>query len=343
MLPPRMFTRALRALGAVCGLMMMASAALAADPGIPYPSTSPVSDQHPGSVLFFNFYTSSASQQNLHNSRFNITNTSTTAPALVHLFFVDGATCNLANRFICLTPNQTTSFLASDQDPGTTGYLVGIAVDDLGCPIARNFLIGSVFVKTETGHQGSLEAEGFSALYDGTAPGCSGQTVSFTLLFDGNTTGTTASYDRAPRVIAATKVPAVADGNDTRLIVIRVGGNFLTGATPIGSLFGIAYDDLEATHSFTVPNVPCQLYQRIDNAFPITAPRIETVIPSGKTGWLKIWNFVVDAGLLGSVLNKNVNVGSAANAFVGGHNLHKLTLSTTNSITIPIFPPACGG
>lgn len=341
MLPSRKFTRALSALSTVLVLMMMASAALAADPGIPYPSTSPASDQHPGSILFFNFYTSNATLPHLQNSRFNITNTSTTSPAIVHLFFIDGATCSPSNRYMCLTPNQTTSFLASDQDPGTTGFLMVLAVDPLGCPVSHNFLVGSVFVKAETGHQASLQADGFSALYDGTAPGCNGQTVSMTILFDGNTAGNTPSYDRLPRVLAATRVPAVADGNDTRLVLIRVGGSLLTGTTPIGTLFGLAFDDLENPHSWGLQNVPCQLYRRIDNNFPDTAPPLETFISAGRIGWLKAWNPTSDAGLLGSILNRNVNATSAANAFVGGHNLHKLTLAASNSLTVPVFPGSC--
>ena len=341
MLPSRKFTRALRALSAVFALMMMASAALAADPGIPYPSTSPVSDQHPGSILFFNFYTSNGTLPHLQNSRFSITNTSTTSSSIVHLFFVDGATCSPSNRYICLTPNQTTSVLASDPEPGPTGYLMALAVDLQGCPVSHNFLIGSVFVKTETGHQASLEADGFSALYDGTAPGCNGQTVTLNILFDGNTIGNTPSYDRLPRVLAATRVPSVADGNDTRLVLVRVGGSLLTGTTPIGTLFGLVYDDLENPHSWSRQNVPCQLYLRIDNNFPDTAPPLETFIGAGRIGWLKAWNPVVDAGLLGSVLNRNANATSAPNAFVGGHNLHKLTLSASNTVTVPVFPPSC--
>jgi hypothetical protein len=219
---------------------------------------------------------------------------------------------------------------------------MAIAVDPLGCPEAHNFLIGSVFVKMGSGHEGSLEADGFSALYDGSAPGCNGSSVTFTILFDGNTAGNTPSYDRLPRVLALTKIPSVAEGNDTRLAVIRVGGSMLTGATPIGSLFGFLFDDLETPHSWGIQNVPCQLFQRIDNNFPHTSPQVETVIPSGKTGWLKFFTPPpVDGGLLGSVFNRNSNLGSAPNAFIGGHNLHKLTLTATNSITLPVFPPNC--
>ncbi|MEP7271888.1 MAG: hypothetical protein ABI882_10330, partial [Acidobacteriota bacterium] len=160
-------------------------------------------------------------------------------------------------------------------------------------------------------------------------------------LFDGNASGATPSYDRVPRALALSKIPAVADGNDTRLVVIRVGGTLLTGTTPIGNLFGLVFDDSETPHSVSISPVPCQLFQRIDNNFPNTVPPLETFISAGKTGWMKIWNPVSDAGILGSVLNRNVNVSSAANAFVGGHNLHKLTLSASNSLTLPIFPPSC--
>ena len=341
MLSSRKVTRALSALSGLCALMMMASAALAADPGIPYPSASPTSDQHPGSVLVFSFYTSSSTLPHIQNSRFSITNTSTTSPAIVHLFFIDGSTCSPSNRFMCLTPNQTTSFLASDQDPGTTGFLMAIAVDPLGCPVSHNFLVGSVFVKTETGHQASLEADGLSALYDGTAPGCNNLTVTFNLRFDGNTTGDTPSYDRLPRVLAATRVPSVADGNDTRIALVRIGGSLLTGTTPIGTLFGLVYDDLEIPHSWTLNNVGCQLYRRIDSDFPNTAPPLEQFITAGRIGWLKAWNPIDDAGLLGVILNRNANATSASNAFVGGHNLHKLTLAASNTLTMPVFSGQC--
>jgi len=39
-------------------LLLMTSAALAADPGLRYPWDSEISDQKAGSILFFNFYTS---------------------------------------------------------------------------------------------------------------------------------------------------------------------------------------------------------------------------------------------------------------------------------------------
>src|SRR5258705_646476 len=131
---------------ALLALFVMSAVARAADPGLTYPPASPVSDQKAGSVLMYNVYTSSISAPNSQNTRVNITNTSSTSVANVHIFFLDVATCSIADSFICLTPNQTASFLASDVDPGTTGYILAVATNDAGCPVNFNFLIGDAYV-----------------------------------------------------------------------------------------------------------------------------------------------------------------------------------------------------
>jgi hypothetical protein len=314
----------------------MASAALAADPGLPYPATSEVSDQKPGSVLFYNIYSSDAASGNAQNTRVNITNTNTGAPAFVHLFFVDGTTCSIADSFICLTANQTASFLASDIDPGVRGYIVAVASDgDTGCPTNFNFLIGDEYVKLATGHAANLGAEAFSALYGESLPGCNESSFTATLTFDG------VVYNRAPRVLAVDNIPSHADGNDTLLVINRFGGNLASGASTIGSLFGLVYDDAENSGSFTISSGACQLVNSLTNSFPRSTPRIESLIPAGRSGWLKLYNISADNAYLGAVINNNTNAGAAASAFSGGHNLHKLTLSATASYTIPVFPPSC--
>ena len=155
----------------MCALVMMASAAFAADPGLPYPAASEISDQKAGSILFYVLYTSSTTSPSTTNTQISITNTSTSSAAFVHLFFV-AQNCSVADRFMCLTANQTARFTTFDEDPGVQGYLVAIAADGVnGCPISFNFLIGDEFIKAGT-HQANLGAEAFSALYTGTHPDC---------------------------------------------------------------------------------------------------------------------------------------------------------------------------
>jgi len=327
--------RLTEALLALCALVVMGTSALAADPGAPYPWASEVSDQKAGSVLIYNYYTSAPASPNLTNTRFNLTNTSTTSPAFVHLFFVEGSSCSVSDRYVCFTANQTLTFLASEQDPGTTGYLVVIASDpDFGCPNNFNFLIGDEFVKTDSGHQANLGAEAFAALYtSSTVPGCDGNSITANINFNG------VEYNRAPRVLAVSNIPSILDGNNTRLIVNRIGGSLVTTASQIGAIFGLLYDDQETTHSWASTG-GCQFVRQLNNDFPKTSPRFDQVIPAGQTGWTKFWA-TSDNGIIGSVINRNPNSGTASGAFNGGHNLHKLTLSSTNTYTIPIFPPSC--
>jgi hypothetical protein len=318
-------------------LVMMAAAALAADPGLAFPATSEHSDQKAGSVLVYNLYTSGATSGNAQNTRINITNTSSVTSQLVHLFFV-ADTCQIADSYICLTPNQTASFLSSDVDPGVTGYIVAVSVDVNGCPRGANSLIGDEYVKLSTGHAANLGAVAFAALYSGTSAVCATEVTTTALLpLDGNTT-TGWSYNLVPRVLAASNVPSRADGNDTLVVLNRIGGNLATGASTLASVFGLLYDDSESVFSFSVVG-GCQLRGSLSNTFPRTTPRFETVIPAGRSGWFKVWGGS-DIGILGAIINTNPNSAANAGAFSGGRNLHALTLSSS-SLTIPVFPPSC--
>jgi CSLREA domain-containing protein len=306
----------------------------AVGPGVVFPAAGEVSDQRAGSVMVYNLYSSSIAAPNAQNTRISITNTHPAQAVAVHLFFVDGATCSIADSLICLTANQTASFLASDIDPGTTGYIVAVASDRVtGCPINFNYLIGDAYVKLASGHAANLAAEGFGALSGG-LPACDANSVTAILNFDG------VSYNRAPRVLAASNIPSRADGNDTLLVLNRIGGSLVTGAATLSNLFGIIYDDAENPLSFTFNPGVCQFRSSLSNNFPRLTPRFDQFIPAGRSGWAKFYA-TGELGLLGAQLNFNPNAGTASNAFNQGHNLHKLTLTQSVQLTIPIFPPNC--
>lgn len=313
----------------------------AADPGSLIPANTPVSDQKAGSILVFNVYTSSITSFLSQNSRISITNTHDFLPVSVHLFFVDGVSCSIADSYACLTQNQTISFLASDLDPGITGYLVVVAVDNRGCPVNHNYLIGDAFTKFATGHSGNLAAVAVAAQFT-VFTGCNAASSTAALVFDGAAVPN--SYNYLPRVVAVSSIPDRATGNDTMLILNRIGGNLGTGIGGLGNLAGLLFDDGENAFSFTFSSGTCQFRSSLTNNFPRTAPRFETILTAGRTGWMKLSADTATFGLLGATFNYNPNSSALATAFHGSHNLHVITLNntgTTVSLTIPVFPPSC--
>jgi predicted extracellular nuclease len=302
-------------------------------PGLLPSTTSPVNDQRAGSVLIYNIYTSSI-DPNRQNTRINLTNTNPSLPAFAHMFFIDGATCSVADSFICLTPNQTATFLVSDLDPGTTGYIVVVAVDRQGCPTNFNYLIGDEYVKFTGGHAANLGAEAITAIAGG-RPFCNENSVTATLPFDG------VSYSALPHAVALDNIGSRVDGNETILILNRIGGNLATATATLTSIFGLLYDDAENVVSFSFAPGTCQFRNVLTSNLPRTAPRFDTVIPAGRTGWMKLWVADGTSAMTGAMINFNASAGSNPNAFNQGHNLHVLTLTTAASFTMPIFPPAC--
>ena len=285
------------------------------------------------SVLIYPVYTSSPTNPNSSNTRINLTNTNPNKGTPVHLFFVDGASCSVTDAYVCLTANQTTTFLVSDLDPGTTGYVVAVAVDDNGCPASFNWLLGDEYVKFESGHFGNLTADCATRL-PGAPQSCQVGANSTELRFDG------ASYSLLPRVVAVSNIPDRASGNDTLLTLHRLSGNLATGMDKLNSLFGILYDDAENGYSFNFNPNSCQFRSSLSNNFPRTAPRFEQVIPGGRSGWMKLWSFD-DAAIFGASINFNPDAAISQSGFTHGHNLHKLRLTAAGILTIPIFPPNC--
>jgi hypothetical protein len=299
-----------------------------------YPPESPISDQKAGSILIYPIYTSDPANPHSQNTRINLTNTDPSRSVGVHLFFIDGTSCSVSDFTICLTAQQTTTFLASDIDPGVTGYVIAVAVNNEGCPILFNQLIGDEYVKFTSGHKANLGAEAISALPGLLATKCNLNSGTITLNFDGT------MYNQIPRVLAVDNITSKGDGNDMMLIVDRIGGNLATGTSTVGTLFGLLYDDLEVGASFTISG-NCQLRNSLSNNFPRTAPRFEQHIPAGRTGWMKIYSQSEGVGIVGSSILFNPNASSNTGAFNQGHNLHKLTLTNTTTLTLPVYPFIC--
>ncbi|HWQ33110.1 MAG TPA: hypothetical protein VNQ79_09660, partial [Blastocatellia bacterium] len=300
------------------------------DPGMPTPDVSPVSDQRPGSVLVYNLYTSNIASPATENTRLNITNTAQ-GSVFVHLFFVDGETCSVADSFICLSANQSCVLFASDIDPGIRGYVVAVAVDEQGCPIKWNYLIGDEYVKLQSGHAANLAAEGFAAILNDPT-GCNANSSTVPLRLDG------VHYNSAPRVLAVDNILSIRDANSTLLVINRLGGELNGNADSVGALFGLLFDGLEKAYSFTTSSARCQFINTLSTNFPRTTPRLDTVIPVSQSGWMKLWS-VNEYGLIGSVLVFNPNAASNSSAYSQGHNLHLLRLGGIAEYTFPVFPP----
>ncbi|HWQ34998.1 MAG TPA: Calx-beta domain-containing protein [Blastocatellia bacterium] len=303
-----------------------------AAPGEPFPAEAVTSDQKTGSVLIFPFYSSSIVNPAQENTRFNLTNADSSRAAYVHLFFIESGG-QAADSFICLTPNQTATLLASEIDPGESGFLIAAAVDGAtGCPLNFNFLIGDEYVKLASGHTANLSAQAF-AMLPGAKVQCDVNAVTADLDFDNVT------YNAAPRVLALDNIQSPAEGNATLLILDRIGGDLRDRISSIGQFFGLVYDDVENAHSFESSG-GAQVRRLLTKDYPRTTPRLPEIIPAGHSGWMRLW-MNADRGMIGAVINFNASATHNASAYNQGHNLHALTLTTKSSFTMPVFAPQC--
>lgn len=322
---------------AMLALFTMSSMALGADPGRPDREADDArrplpSDQKPGSVLVYNIYTSNGADPGKEDTSISMTNINTSQAAFVHIFFLAEG-CSTADSYFCLTPNQTISFLASDVDPYVKGYIITLATDAKGCPISFNYLIGSEYVKFESGHAANLAAESYAALYNGALPGCSATSTTARISLDG------VRYNAAPRILAVDKIPSPNDGNSTMLIINTLEGDLAIGMTPIRTFGGNLFDDSENGFAYTATGV-CQFRQIMgQNTFPRTSPPFNQVIPAGRTGWMTL-SAREERTISGAVINFNSNAATQKGAFNGGHNLHHLRLAG-GGFLVPVFPPNC--
>lgn len=315
----------------------------AAEPGLPLPFNGVASDQKPGSVLIFNFYTSSASGGNFQNTRISVTNTSATEFVSVRLFFISGGAGTIdplaaVGTYLCLVPNQTTSFLVSDIDPGTRGFIVGFATEfGEGWPIGFNHLLGRADIKLASGHQAALPALTVAARFKGQLPGFDPTVTTATLNFDGSANG----YDRLPRVLAVDKVTSRRDGNDSLLVLNRLGGNLSFRTGTIGFFKGVMYEEAGGSYEFTDSRGLTQYFVTLSDFLPIFgATKFEQLVPAGAWGWLKFWA-QNDYALSGALLNFKFNPNLNRLETTGGQNLPALRLVEATTLIVPIIQPVC--
>lgn len=282
-----------------------------------YPAgNSHLSDMKPGSVLFYNRYSSNPSNPQMGDTQINITNISQNSSAEVHLFLVDGGSCSIADSFIGLTPNQTASFLVSDYDPGITGYIVAVAVGG-GGPTQFNSLIGTEFIRETDGKAGYLQAISIAKRSPGDVlPDGNGVTA---LVFND------AEYERLPTVLGlATFNSQTTDS--TSLAIYSPSSNLVIGAVNTVSVFSLLYNDVEValSSSFTIR---CYRYETLTALFN-RGGGINRHVPAGRTGWIRMT--ASGSPILGSVLGRGP-------VFTGAHNLHAISLLPSYTIEVPNF------
>lgn len=328
---PRSLAQTLFACSLMLALVSTAKAQL--PPGSEFPAASELSDQKLGSILIYNYYTSDIANPNTTNTTISLANAHAMTAVAVRLFFVRGNNGSVANIVIPLAPKAVATFLAGDADPGMTGFIVAVAISPTtGCPISHNYLMGDADIKLSTGQRASLGTQAFSALTANPAT-CSGGLA--TLNFDG------VSYNRLPRILQLSNLVSTSDGNSTRLVVNHIGGSLAATVSPLGTLFGLLYDDAESVFSYTFnSSTAAQFVNTLSNSFPQTSPPFNNIIGPGRTGWSKFYNNGSNEAYLGAALNFNSNSGSSASAFNNGNNLHVATLVSSIALPMPVAAPA---
>ena len=285
------------------------------------PEDVKTSDQKAGSLVVFPYYISKSGSGS--DTKLHLSNTGEVS-AFVHLFFIDGATCNQADYSVCLTPNASLTFLASEMDPDTTGWLIALVVDAQGNPIQNNGLIGNAFVN-DGNYVGNYGAESFWA-YSNNLATINGDKA--TLRFNGT------AYDAMPNQFAV-EIQSPRDVVGQKIVTVGMSGditrNTLTGAAQLG--IGVAYNGNEKPFgSFSgFLNGICQATGTITGISPRVPFTIAGIIPSGQVGTIKL-NIGGGVGLLLTP--------QSSKKWSGIRGLHKTGMTFT-TITIPVLPPKC--
>lgn len=279
-----------------------------------------VSAQKAGAVLVFPYYISKAAEKK--DTRLSISNVGT-AQTYAHIFFIDGTSCNQADQFLCLTPNASVSFKASEYDPEATGWLLAVAVDANGVPVRNNSLIGNAFVQ-DGNYADNYSAESFAA----NSPALAAVTTNTaTLFFDGS------SYDAVPGQFSV-EIQSPLDAVGQKIVTVGMSGDLttgrMTGAAQVGTGLAINGNEKPFASFSAFLSGNCQAIGIINAAHPRVPNSLGTMIPPGQAGTLK-FNVGAAVGLL---------LTPRPATWHGIRALHKTAL-TTATITMPILRPIC--
>ncbi len=271
-------------------------------------------------MLVFPYYTSSGAEKK--DTRLTISNIGDVS-VIVHVFLIDGTTCQPSDFFLCLTPHASFSFKASEYDPEMTGWVLAVAVDQNGKPIQNNVLIGNAFVQ-DGAYMGNYGAEAFSAR---SAMPATMLNDAARLNFDG------IGYDPVPAQFAV-EIQSPLDAVGQRLVMVGLRGDLnasqMTGAGQIGTGIIINGNEKPLGSFVGFLNGSCQAIATITATSPRVPGGMNVMIPPGQVGTMQ---FRVGAavGLLMTPRTAQWN---------GSRTLHKIGV-TAATITIPVIRPSC--
>ena len=242
------------------------------------PTNVGVSGQRAGSVLVYPYYTAKSASKS--DTRLTLSNIGA-QEAIVHLFFIDGTSCQQADFFVCLTANASFSFKASEYDPETTGWLLAVAVDKQGHPVNNNVLIGNAFVQDGL-YVDNYGAESFWAKSANVAV-LANNTAQ--LLF--NDIG----YEAVPDQFAV-ELQSPLDAPGQKLVTVGLLGDLTTGQLSGGAQVGVGLifnGNEKPSGSFgALLTGNCQASTTISTANPRVPGGMATMIPSSQVGTMKL-------------------------------------------------------
>lgn len=288
-----------------------------------------IGDQKPGSVLFFNRYTSNASNPARENSTINITNTNPTTAGYVRLFLVSGTTCQTTEIQLCLAAQETVSFLMSDFDPGVKGYAMAVATNQQGQPTQFNWLTGNVVVKqtasnTPSPYSSALGAVALAKRINGAVTNMNGVAE---MIFDD------VNYDRLPGQIAFDSVSSqVGTANLTVFSIYRPLTDFTSVPSATVQITGWSKNGSGQVASSS-GNLNSTCFSDVAMAtFRLQPTTINQFVPTGSTAW-----FSASSNDLMPLMGAQFNTGE----FNSGGNARPLSFSAEYKIRVPVIAVTC--